>query len=124
MLLGACDTAVQQSEEFPPIVCSVTGGGGQVETTTAQIDGEPGVIQAGDLTFAVDYRSGPDGRTIETSVQRASGEVIERVTYVVSGRTSLRNQFGSARAALTGEHELHPERASQVRWRCSVGVGE
>ncbi|MBW3576583.1 MAG: hypothetical protein KY462_02360 [Actinobacteria bacterium] len=76
----------------------------------------------GDLTFQVDDRPHPAGRVRETTIQRPSSEVIERVTHVVPGQSTLRDKFGADNRAVTGVHEGHSERSSAVRWSCSAGT--
>lgn len=121
MLLGACMTARMRAEAFPPVVCSVEDAGGTEHLASVEVDGASATVQSGDLTFGVDYRSHPDGRILETTIRRSSGEVIERVGYLVPGRALLRNQFGPERAQLTGSHEIAPEGTDRLRWSCAVG---
>lgn len=110
-----------RAETFPPIVCSVEDADGTERLASVEVDGAPVTVQSGDVTFGVDYRSHPAGRILETTIRRSSGEVVERVAYVVPGRMSLRNQFGPERAQLTGLHEIAPEGSDRLLWSCTVG---
>lgn len=121
--VGACQTARVQVEAFPPIVCHVTGADGDEQTASVEVDGPPASLEVGGLTFGVEYRSRESGRVLEATVWRAPEEVVERVTYVIPGKTSLENEFGSGPSRLTGEHEVTPQGVDGLVWSCSVGRG-
>lgn len=120
---GACATPRSGVESFPPIVCAVEDADGGERLVTLEVDGTPSSVEVGDLAFGADYRSHESGRVLETTVRRSSGEVVERVTYHIPGRTSLNNQFGPERSRLTGQHELDAQDAGRILWSCSVGGG-
>lgn len=120
---GACATPRGGVESFPPIVCAVEDADGSERSVTVEVDGTSSSVEVGDLTFGVDYRSHGSGRVLETSVRRSSGELVERVTYLVPGQTLLNNQFGPERSRLTGQHELDAQDAGRILWSCSVGRG-
>lgn len=124
VLASACSSPRTILESFPPITCSVLGTAGVVDSATVRINGDPQTIEVRDMVFTVDYRSHEQGRQLETSLRRSSGELVQRVSYVVPGRTALRNQFGSTRGALTGEHDILPGENTGLRWSCGVNQGE
>lgn len=124
LLTAACATPWGDVTTFPPIGCSVEDADGTARSADVQVDADPVTIEAGDLSFGVGYRSHPDGRVLETTVRRPDGGVVEQVTYVVPGQTSLRNQFGAEREQLTGLHEVDPQGADRLLWSCTVGRGE
>lgn len=119
---GACATPRGGVESFPPIVCAVEDADGTERSVSVEVDGAPSSVEVGGLTFRAEYRSHESGRVLETTVRR-SGELVERVTYLVPGRTLLNNQFGPERSRLTGQHELDAQEAGRMLWSCSVGRG-
>lgn len=117
----ACTTARADLEAFPPVLCSVEDAEGTERHASVEVDGAPATVRAGDLAFEVGYRTQDDGRILETTIRRSSGEVIEQVTYLIPGRTSLRNQFGPEREELTGRHVVDPQAPGRLLWSCTVG---
>lgn len=124
VLASACRSSRTILESFPPITCSVLGTAGVVDSATVRINGDPQTIEVRDMVFTFDYRSHEQGRQLEASLRRPSGELAQRVSYVVPGRTALRNQFGSTRGALTGEHDILPAENAGLRWSCGVDQGD
>lgn len=120
----ACRSPRTVLESFPPVTCTVHEADAVAGTATVRVDGDPQVIELGDVVFRIEYRSREQGRQLRTTVERASGEILQRVSYVVPGRMALRNQFGPDRRALTGEHEILPGEDEPARtWSCGVDHG-